>query len=55
VITEQTIEVECLRHEHRDASQAEQSLRSFEHGLQTVREHRDLIIKMIELIDAGLA
>jgi hypothetical protein len=55
VITEQTIEVERLRHGHHDTARAEKMLRSFELNLQTIQEHRRLIIEMIEQIDAGPA
>jgi hypothetical protein len=49
------IELDKLRRDGHDTKLAEQTLKSFEDTLQTLREHRELIVKTIEQIDRGLA
>jgi hypothetical protein len=53
VISEQMMKVEKLRVDGHDTALAEKILRTFEANLQTLREHRDLIIRTIERIDQG--
>jgi hypothetical protein len=53
-VSEQSLLVEKLRRDGRDAKLAEETLRNFETALGTLRQHRDLIISTIEQIDRGL-
>ena len=54
-ITKQRLLVEELRADGHDTKVAEEMLRGFQENLQTLREHREIIIKTIEQIDRGLA
>jgi hypothetical protein len=54
-ISEQVVQLESLRRDGHDMALAERTLRAFEDTLQTLREHRELIISTIEQIDKGLA
>jgi hypothetical protein len=54
-ITEQQCRLEKLRADGHDTKLAEQMLTDFQINLQTLNEHRDLIIKTIAQINQGLA
>lgn len=54
-ITDQMIELDKLRRDGHDTKLSEQTLKSFEDTLQTLRGHRELIVKTIEQIDRDLA
>jgi hypothetical protein len=53
-ISEQKAEVDKLHEDGQDTKLAVDTLRTFEANLQTMREHRELIIRTIEQIDQRL-
>jgi len=53
LISEQTARIEKLRGHGHDTKLAEKTLRAFEASLQMFREHREVIIKVIEQIGQG--
>lgn len=53
-IGRQIVRVERLRIEGHDTALAERTLRNFQRTLEEMKEHRKIIIRTIEEIDAGL-
>lgn len=51
IVSEQAAKVEILRERGYDTALAEQTLRTFDITLQTLRDHRDVIIRTIAQID----
>ncbi len=54
-VTEQQLRLDKLRADGHDTKTAEEMLRGFEGVLNTLREHRQMIVKTIDQIDKGLA
>jgi hypothetical protein len=54
-VTEQMAQVEALRAAGHDTAMAERELTAFRETLAVLQDHRALIIRTIEQIDAGLA
>ncbi|WP_298253730.1 hypothetical protein [Bradyrhizobium sp.] len=54
LISEQTARVEKLRRHRHDIRLAEETLRAFEVNLQTLCEHREVIVMTIEQMDRDL-
>ena len=53
-IAHQIMEIERLREHGHDTALATEILRNFEFSLRQLEEHRKLVIRTIEGIDAGL-
>ncbi len=53
-VTRQMVKLDELRRDAHDTSEAEATLKAFQDTLQTLREHRELILKTIEQIDQGI-
>jgi hexokinase len=53
-VSHQTMELEQLRADGHDTALAEKTLESFQRALGAMQEHRKIIIRTIEAIDAGL-
>jgi hypothetical protein len=54
-VSKQLALIAAMKEVGHDTNEAAKQLRDFEATLVTLREHRGLIVKMIEQIDAGLA
>lgn len=54
-ITKQQLLLNELPEDGHDTKTAEQMLRGFEDNLKTLHEHREIIVKTIAQMDAGLA